>query len=103
MRETMRSRSAGGYWPGACANAVAARQQIERRALSRYRIFDTFFMQREEYDSRRSRGTSMINHRQCFVALLIACSTLTRPQAQSAPHAAEHHDYVIDNFRTESG
>ena len=45
----------------------------------------------------------MINHRRIVIALLLACSTAMRPHAQSAPHAAEHHEFVIDNFRTESG
>jgi homoserine O-acetyltransferase len=29
--------------------------------------------------------------------------TAPRPAAEAAPHAAEHHEFVIDNFRTESG
>src|SRR5512133_63064 len=45
----------------------------------------------------------MINHRPLLVALLLALTPAGRPLAQPAPHAAEHHEFVIDNFRTESG
>src|SRR6476660_8872614 len=38
-------------------------------------------------------------------AALLVVLALARPTAQSqpAPHAAAHHEFVIDNFRTESG
>jgi len=46
----------------------------------------------------------MISHRHLVVALLLAISPATHAQnAQNAPHAAEHHEFVIDNFHTESG
>ena len=37
--------------------------------------------------------------------LIVALSLLVQPPAPPAapPHAAEHHEFVIDNFRTESG
>ena len=43
----------------------------------------------------------MINHRSFIVAFVLAASTIAR--AQNAPHAAEHHEFVIDQFHTESG
>src|SRR4051794_17495840 len=45
----------------------------------------------------------MMNRRHLLVALLISSIPLPRLFAQAAPHAAEHHEFVIDNFRTESG
>ena len=45
----------------------------------------------------------MINHRRVIVALMLAASPIAHTRAQNAPHAAEHHEFVIDNFRTESG
>jgi homoserine O-acetyltransferase len=46
----------------------------------------------------------MINHRRLIVALMLTVSSVTHAQnAQNAPHAAEHHEFAIDNFHTESG
>src|SRR3954452_19527371 len=45
----------------------------------------------------------MMNRRHLLVALLISSIPLPRLFAQAAPHAAEHHEFVIDDFRTESG
>ena len=36
----------------------------------------------------------------CAVAVASLAAAQTPPQA---PHAAEHHEFVIDNFKTESG
>jgi homoserine O-acetyltransferase/O-succinyltransferase len=45
----------------------------------------------------------MINHRLVLVAFTLAASTIARAQNAQAPHAAEHHEFVIEQFRTESG
>jgi homoserine O-acetyltransferase len=46
----------------------------------------------------------MINHRLVLVAFTLAASTIARAQnAQNAPHAAEHHEFAIEQFHTESG
>ena len=45
----------------------------------------------------------MINHRRLIVALLVAASAAPLAQPAQPPHAAEHHEFLIDNFPTESG
>src|SRR3954463_4359320 len=35
--------------------------------------------------------------------LIVALAFIVQPPAAPAPHAAEHHEYVIENFKTESG
>src|SRR3954453_118119 len=37
------------------------------------------------------------------LALIVALAFIVQPPAGPAPHAAEHHEYVIENFKTESG
>src|SRR3954447_6988865 len=37
------------------------------------------------------------------LALIVALAFIVQPPAAPAPHAAEHHEYVIENFKTESG
>jgi homoserine O-acetyltransferase/O-succinyltransferase len=72
--------------------------------MNRFRMTYAFFTPREAVRfTSPIRVTPMMKHRHLVVALMLAASTLARPQAQSAPHAAEHHEFVIDNFRTESG
>ena len=45
----------------------------------------------------------MINHRRLLVVLMLIVPPTARAHAQAAPHAAEHHEFVIENFKTESG
>src|SRR5437879_12208054 len=48
---------------------------------------------------RRMRTTGLV-----AVALVIGIAAVARAQtASQSPHAAEHHEFVIENFRTESG
>jgi homoserine O-acetyltransferase len=43
----------------------------------------------------------MKNHRLVLIAFTLTASAIAR--AQTTPHNAEHHEFVIDQFRTESG
>src|SRR5258708_31138124 len=45
----------------------------------------------------------MINHRLLIAAVLLWGSVAPHPQPAAPAHAAEHHEFRIDNFRTESG
>jgi homoserine O-acetyltransferase/O-succinyltransferase len=46
----------------------------------------------------------MIIRLSTIAALLVASALAPRPApTQPAPHAAQHHEFVIENFRTESG
>jgi homoserine O-acetyltransferase/O-succinyltransferase len=47
-------------------------------------------------------GSPMII-RSSLVTALLAAALAPAAGQQPAPHAAEHHEFVIDNFRTESG
>src|SRR3954453_20171397 len=35
--------------------------------------------------------------------LIVALAVIVQPPAAPAPHAAAHHEYVIENFKTETG
>ena len=48
-------------------------------------------------------GSPMIIRSSLVTALLAAAALAPAAGQQPAPHAAEHHEFVIDNFRTESG
>ena len=48
-------------------------------------------------------GSPMIIRSSLVTALLAAAALAPAAGQQPAPHAAEHHEFNIDNFRTESG
>jgi homoserine O-acetyltransferase/O-succinyltransferase len=45
----------------------------------------------------------MINHCRLLVATILVAMPMPGVHAQTAPHSAEHHEFVIENFKTESG
>src|SRR5882762_4050723 len=45
----------------------------------------------------------MINQRLLIAALLLAATVAPHAQPAAPAHAAEHHEFLMDNFRTESG
>src|ERR1700736_4217033 len=45
----------------------------------------------------------MISHRLLIAAVLLSGSVAPRQQPAAPVHAAEHHEFAIDNFHTESG